>query len=110
MPTGEDKDESKKATNHAVPVECSIPGKRSYTIRGSSFTVDERYEVKKAIGVGAYGLVIAAMDTSTGKEVALKKISGVFDDLVDAKRVLREIRLMRRLDHPNVCIDRRKSN
>ena len=30
------------------------------------------------------------------------KVASVFDSLVDAKRVLREIRLMRELSHPNI--------
>lgn len=45
---------------------------------------------------------MSAIDTTTGRAVAIKKISGVFDDLVDAKRVLREIRFMRILRHENV--------
>lgn len=83
-------------------VPCSIPGKKCYEIRGTTFTVHEKYNILKAIGVGAYGVVTAAIDTETGEKVALKKISGVFEDLTDAKRVLREIRLMQALDHENV--------
>lgn len=35
-------------------------------------------------------------------QVAVKKIPGAFDDLVDAKRIVREIRLLRHFDHENV--------
>lgn len=85
-----------------IPVQCSIPGKRSYSVRGVDFTVDARYRVQKPIGVGAYGLVMSAYDTKASLMVAIKKIGGVFDDLVDAKRILREARLMHTLNHPNV--------
>lgn len=85
-------------------IPCSIPGKKSFEIRGVQFTVHQKYKLLKAIGVGAYGVVVAAVDTSTQQRVALKKISNVFDDITDAKRILREIRLMRSLDHENVRI------
>lgn len=91
-------------TNQVTELTSTIPGKRRYETRGSSFVVDEKYEILKPIGVGAYGVVMAAVDTTTGQKVAMKKITGVFDDLTDAKRVLREIRLMRALDHDNVSI------
>lgn len=35
-------------------------------------------------------------------QVAIKKIPGAFDDLVDAKRIVREIRLLRHFNHDNV--------
>lgn len=88
--------------NGIASVHCSIPGKRSYEIRGHHFTIDARYKILKPIGVGAYGVVISAVDTKDGSMVALKKIAGVFEDVIDAKRVLREIRLMRALEHENV--------
>ena len=55
------------------------------------------------IGRGAYGLVAAAEDVLTGFKVAIKRISRVFTDLIDAKRILREIKLLRHLgEHENV--------
>jgi serine/threonine protein kinase len=36
--------------------------------------------------------------------VAIKKITRAFDDPVDAKRILREIKLMKKLYHENVSI------
>lgn len=98
---------SRQTTVNEVP--CSISGKRSYEIRGVTFTVHEKYKILKAIGVGAYGVVTAAIDTETEQKVALKKISGVFEDLTDAKRVLREIRLMQALEHENVSLQQKRS-
>ena len=36
--------------------------------------------------------------------VAIKKIANAFDNHMDAKRTLREIKLLRHLDHENVSI------
>jgi mitogen-activated protein kinase 1/3 len=41
-------------------------------------------------------------NTKSGSKVAIKKISKAFDDLVDAKRILREIKLLRHFDHENL--------
>jgi serine/threonine protein kinase len=38
----------------------------------------------------------------TNEKVAIKKIPRAFDDVVDAKRILREIKLLRHFDHENV--------
>lgn len=35
-------------------------------------------------------------------QVAIKKIPSAFEDVVDAKRIVREVRLLRRLDHMNI--------
>ncbi len=45
----------------------------------------------------------SAIDKTTGRQVAIKKIPNAFDDLIDAKRILREIKLLRHFNHDNVC-------
>lgn len=37
-----------------------------------------------------------------GEKFAVKKIQNAFDDLIDAKRILREIRLLRHFNHENI--------
>jgi serine/threonine protein kinase len=74
----------------------------SHRVMGREFVLEERYEFAKPIGQGAYGVVVSCVDKLTGKHVAVKKIAGVFEDIRDARKVLREIRLMRSLTHPNV--------
>lgn len=44
----------------------------------------------------------AAEDTKTETKVAIKKITNVFRDRIDAKRILREIKLMRHFRHENL--------
>ena len=73
----------------------------SFDVSNCVFTIDKRYKFIKVIGKGAYGTVISCRDTITGKNVAIKKISRAFEDVVDAKRLLREIKLLRHLQHEN---------
>jgi len=77
-------------------------GKRQYVVKGTTFEVDDRYEVKKGVGQGAYGLICAAKDTASEDQVAIKKISNAFDDAIDCKRMLREMRLLQHFKHENV--------
>lgn len=74
----------------------------TFAVASTKFRVYTRYQLIRAIGHGAYGVVIAASDQITGNSVAIKNIPKTFDDLVDAKRIVREIRLMRHLRHPNI--------
>ena len=55
----------------------------------------DRYEPIKVLGSGSYGKVIEAIDKTCEKKVAIKKINELFLDLIDTKRVLREITLLR---------------
>uniref|UniRef100_A0A0E0LBE8 mitogen-activated protein kinase n=1 Tax=Oryza punctata TaxID=4537 RepID=A0A0E0LBE8_ORYPU len=61
-----------------------------------------RYEILEVIGKGSYGLVCSANDTHTGKKVAIKKIHNIFEHISDAARILREIKLLRLLRHPDI--------
>lgn len=61
-----------------------------------------RYQVYEVIGKGSYGVVASAVDTHTGEKVAIKKINDVFEHVSDATRILREIKLLRLLRHPDV--------
>jgi mitogen-activated protein kinase 1/3 len=47
------------------------------------------------LGKGAYGYVCAVKNAETGERLAVKKVKKAFEDLVDAKRVLREISELR---------------
>ena len=76
----------------------------TFKVSGSgNFTVDKHYKFIRSIGSGAYGIVISAKDTREGKrDVAIKKICNAFQDSIDAKRILREIKLLKSLKHDNV--------
>ena len=60
----------------------------------------DRYDPIKILGSGSYGKVVEAIDKTTKKKVAIKKINELFVDLIDTKRVLREITLLRFMKNP----------
>ncbi|KAF8387988.1 hypothetical protein HHK36_026654 [Tetracentron sinense] len=61
-----------------------------------------RYKIEEVIGKGSYGVVCSAYDTHTGDKVAIKKINDIFEHVSDATRILREIKLLRLLRHPDI--------
>ena len=67
----------------------------------ASFDIGPRYVNPVFIGSGAYGSVVSALDSETQQKVAIKKLNRL-EDIVDAKRNLREIRCMRTLKHENI--------
>eukprot|EP01063_Lacrimia_lanifica_P017465 TRINITY_DN2454_c0_g1_i1.p1 TRINITY_DN2454_c0_g1~~TRINITY_DN2454_c0_g1_i1.p1 ORF type:complete len:395 (+),score=153.96 TRINITY_DN2454_c0_g1_i1:63-1187(+) len=76
--------------------------RKVYTIHGNRFEVPTKYNLVKAVGFGAYGFVVAAVNEETGGKVAIKKCQDVFHEVEDGKRVLREIRLLSFLNHENL--------
>lgn len=104
MPT---KAEEKKDSGPIEYTDSDRPGFHVFSAGGTKFEIPKRYRFIKAIGTGAYGVVISASDSVTDTKVAIKKIPHAFDDLVDAKRILREIKLLRHFNHENIinCLD-----
>ncbi|ETO23796.1 hypothetical protein RFI_13380, partial [Reticulomyxa filosa] len=99
--------------------------KIAYRLNGEKFVIYDYFKPLKKIGQGAYAVVMKklmirfffvlfeqkntlfseALDTRTGHKVAIKKNKGVFGALSDAKRILREIKLLLHFDHENVlCV------
>eukprot|EP00941_MAST-03F_sp_MAST-3F-sp1_P005461 g5461.t1 len=74
----------------------------TFVVQGTKFCVDKKYEVIKPIGHGAYGVVVSARNNETKDKVAIKKVPDAFDDLIDGKRILREIKLLRHFNHDNI--------
>ncbi len=75
---------------------------KTFVISGTSFQVEEKYELIKQIGLGAYGVVCSCLDKKENVKVAIKKVPNAFEDLVDAKRIVREIKLLNFFDHENI--------
>lgn len=61
-----------------------------------------QYEIQEVVGKGSYGVVAAAVDTHTGEKVAIKKIDNVLEHVSEATRILREIKLLWLLRHPDI--------
>ena len=63
---------------------------------------EARYEKLKQIGEGTYGVVHSAKDKNTGGLVALKKIRLQSEDEGVPSTAIREIAILKELNHPNV--------
>ncbi|KAL2892145.1 Mitogen-activated protein kinase-like protein MMK2 [Bienertia sinuspersici] len=69
-----------------------------YNLYGNIFEVSSKYVPPlRPVGRGAY-----AINSETKEEVAIKKVSNAFHNRIDAKRTLREIKLLCHMNHDNV--------
>ncbi|XP_057449077.1 mitogen-activated protein kinase homolog NTF6 [Lotus japonicus] len=93
--------ESENVKQKGVPIDG---GKYvQYNILGNLFEVYANYTPPlQPVGRGAYGIVCCATNSETKEAVAIKKIGNAFDNRIDAKRTLREIKLLCHMDHDNV--------
>lgn len=62
----------------------------------------DRYEKIEMIGEGTYGVVYKAKDIKTGEIYALKKIRLESEDEGIPSTAIREIALLKELQHPNI--------
>jgi cyclin-dependent kinase len=62
----------------------------------------DKYEKIDVIGEGTYGTVYKARDTDTGEIYALKKIKLESEDEGIPSTAIREIALLKELQHPNI--------
>jgi serine/threonine protein kinase/lipopolysaccharide biosynthesis regulator YciM len=62
--------------------------------------IDSRYETVRVLGKGGWGEVNLAIHTSTGKQVAIKRIR--LSEIITAASVNKEIESLSKLDHPGV--------
>ncbi|AES70612.1 MAP kinase [Medicago truncatula] len=64
--------------------------------------IKPKYSLIEQICRGLYVVVCSAISKETNEKVAMKKISNVFDNLIDALRTLWEMKLLRHVRHENV--------
>ncbi|KAL8725856.1 MAG: hypothetical protein Q9166_007102 [cf. Caloplaca sp. 2 TL-2023] len=82
---------------------ADLQGRKVFKVFNQDFIVDERYNVTKELGQGAYGIVCAATNNQSGEGVAIKKVTNVFSKKILAKRALREIKLLQHFrGHRNI--------
>lgn len=107
----ESKKDAKKEPKVTKEVDPNSANKETHAfmVMGTRFEVDKKYEIIDPIGSGAYGVVVAAKDTSMpqpqGGEsnlVAIKKIVKAFEHRVFSLRTYRELKIQRLLEHENV--------
>jgi serine/threonine protein kinase len=83
-----------------MSVECGTA--RPLASRSRSQSQESRYTRDRIIGAGTYGKVYRGMDTVDNRVVALKEIRLDSEELGMPSTALREISLLRELDHPSI--------
>lgn len=81
------------------------PAFKLWDVQGETFEIPSKFKIVKLIGNGAYGVVVQAEDLTEPEErklTAIKKIKRIFQHAIYAKRTLRELKIMRLLEHENV--------
>ncbi|EKX47932.1 hypothetical protein GUITHDRAFT_69171 [Guillardia theta CCMP2712] len=61
-----------------------------------------KYEVLGVVGEGAYGVVLRCRNKESGEIVAIKKFKESEDDEIVRKTTLREVKILRMLQHENI--------
>lgn len=90
------------ATRVNPPNGVFVEGKHYYSMWRNIFELDAKYIPIKPIGKGAYGIVCSARNAETNEKIAIKKIINAFENQTDARRTLREIKLLRLFAHDNI--------
>jgi mitogen-activated protein kinase 1/3 len=73
-----------------------------FTVGGQSFTTDAKYMPLRALGAGAFGSVCQARDTVLNRQVAIKLVPEALGNPDDAKKIIREIKILKHLNHTNI--------
>ena len=96
--------QSKDSMTRPKYLPATREGNQCFMASNVRFDIPLKYKYVKTIGSGAYGVVIAVKDCEEVGEtqVAIKNIQKAFDDLTDAKRIVREIKLMKHLKHKQI--------
>ena len=71
-----------------------------------SWLVGPRYQIIRSLGSGSYGDVVEAYDKKYNRKVAIKRLLNIFlnssQQRTDVKRLYREIRILRNMNHPQI--------
>ncbi|CAH0485208.1 unnamed protein product [Peronospora farinosa] len=92
----------------SVQTAVAVPAPLSAAVASNASTIPgwseiaPNYSIECVLGQGSYGQVVRCKHLPTGEIVAIKKIQNVFSDPIDAKRILRELCIVRQLRHPNI--------
>jgi mitogen-activated protein kinase 1/3 len=99
----------------AAPERMRYTGGPPITVKEREFWISPRYTDLQFIGegmissqfdhfmtpVGAYGMVVSALDTATSEKVAIKRVSP-FEHHTFCQRTLREIKILLHFEHENI--------
>lgn len=71
-------------------------------VSGEQFRIPNQYQLLEFVGSGGYGKVCAAWDKINQKVVVLKKINQMEQTEYYLKKILREMKILRNINHLNV--------
>lgn len=71
-------------------------------VQSGSGTFAEKYNIVCMLGKGSFGEVLKCKDRITQQEYAVKVISKASAKNKDTSTILREVELLKKLDHPNI--------
>jgi mitogen-activated protein kinase 1/3 len=90
---------AEQPTSVAVPEDGVHPGRNVFKVGSTVWDIPDHLQFLKSIGSGTYGSVAALHDSVADTGVAIKMIGHPFRNAIDGKRCLREIKLLRLLEH-----------
>ena len=91
-----------KALEMLKKFEKKLPTKSYVYNDDEIITLPLRYKPSEIIGLGAYGIIISAIDTENNNQiVAIKKLKRI-SDIIDLKRIAREVLIMKYCQHENI--------
>ena len=80
-------------------MEISINDLNTYQLPSNCFS--SHYKILSFLGEGSYGKVFKAREISTGRVIAVKKMS-IGNSQSKYNKIIKEINLLKSLDHPNI--------
>ena len=83
-------------------MEISINDLNTYQLPSNCFS--SHYKILSFLGEGSYGKVFKAREISTGRVIAVKKMS-IGDSQSKYNKIIKEINLLKSLDHPYIFND-----
>lgn len=98
-------DQTKNTKYASTPKEKENVGvnKSFYLSSFDTWNLDpQEYQIVRILGKGSYGEVVEAIDKKNNRRVAIKRMERIFDQPSDAKRLYREIYILRNLNHSQV--------
>lgn len=90
---------------HLNPCYCddhSVTSRAFYQFNNVNYKLYGWWTPIKDLGRGPHKSMCSVKDTRNGREYAVTKYCDVFSDWTEAQRIVREIKLMQHMDHPNI--------
>ncbi|KAK5053386.1 MAPK-activated protein kinase Srk1 [Exophiala sideris] len=94
--------QGKQQKIHAADIEALVAEERERAGKMPRYPGLERYILIEKMGDGAFSNVYKARDTTTHDEVAIKVVRKFEMNSNQRANILKEVQIMRQLDHPNI--------